>query len=207
VEVESASSVRGDGVGAVVEQVVVSSAEQDEVVQVGAAAADPVGDVMGLQAVSAAAAGVDAASVAEQEGLVLAFGDDAVGASEVEHAAAASGSVLVIAVRIRPLQSSRSMTGRGSPGPCAIRPIAVPRSREPPTTVTIWRGHSRERGAVNKAIGGAALAGSVLVCDGVDQVHPLLLGGPFTCSLTAPTTSVPFGGEQPRPGRRSIDRR
>jgi hypothetical protein len=33
-------------------------------------------------------------------------------------------------------------------------------------------------------------------CDGVDQVHPLLLGGPFTCSLTAPTTAVPFGGEQ-----------
>jgi hypothetical protein len=46
---------------------------------------------MGLQAVSAAAAGVGAASVAQQEGLVLAFGDDAVGASEVEQAAAAGG--------------------------------------------------------------------------------------------------------------------
>ena len=65
---------------------VVAFAQQQQVVQVGAAAVDPVDAVMRVQALGVRAAGVGAMTVlARQQGPVLAVGDQAVGASDVEH--------------------------------------------------------------------------------------------------------------------------
>jgi hypothetical protein len=85
VEVESACSLRGNRERAVVQQVVVPPTEQHEVGEVGAAAADPVCDVMCLEAVFAAASRMTTAAIAEHQGLQLSFGDDPVRSSEVEH--------------------------------------------------------------------------------------------------------------------------
>jgi hypothetical protein len=61
--------------------------EQDEVGQVGAAAANPLLDVMRFQAMPTAASRVTAATIAEQECLELPFADDPMRAAEVEYGA------------------------------------------------------------------------------------------------------------------------
>jgi hypothetical protein len=70
-EVEAAVAAGHNRELAVVVAVMVAFAEQYEVVQVGSSAVDPVPDVMGLEAVAAAAAGVAAVPVAQQQGLEI----------------------------------------------------------------------------------------------------------------------------------------